>query len=111
MPVSPPPPPPSHRVTANCLSGVRCGGSYDGLTHDDLAGGQVADAEGSSRVVSVHSEHDALVLAWRRLVFGFESPQVPDDSKRNEVIERGPVSDPEFVWEDTGVMGGCRTAV
>ena len=81
---------------------------YDGLTHDDLVGGEVADAEGSSRVVA---EHDALGPAWRQLVLGSGSPQVSDGSKRDEVIERGPVSDPEFVWGDTGVEGGCLAAV
>ena len=65
---------PSCRVTGNCLSGVGCGVSYDGLTHDDLAGGGVTNAEGSSRVVSVDVEHDALGPAWRRLVLGFWSP-------------------------------------
>ena len=59
MPVSRPPPL-SRRVTGNCLSGVDCGGPYDGLTHDDLAGGEVADVEGLSRVVSVDAESDAL---------------------------------------------------
>ena len=59
------PPHLSRRVTGNCLSGVGCGVPYDGLTHDDLAGGEVADAEGSSRVVSVDDEHDALGPAWR----------------------------------------------
>ena len=84
---------------------------YNGLTHDDLAGGEVADAEGSSRVVSVDAEHDALGPAWRQHVIGFESPQVSDGSKRNEVIERGPVSDPELVSGDVGVEGGCHAAV
>ena len=79
---------------------------HDGLTHDDLAGGEVADAEGSSRVVSADAEHDALGPAWRQLVLGFGSSQVSDGSKRKEVIERWPVSDPEFVWGDTGVEGG-----
>ena len=46
--------------------------------HDDLAGGEVADAEGSSRVVSVGAEHDALGPAWCQLVLGFGSPQVSD---------------------------------
>ena len=64
---------------------------YDGLAHDDLAGGEVADAEGLSRVVSVDAEHDALGPAWRQLVLGFGAPQVSDGSKRNEMIERGPV--------------------
>ena len=84
---------------------------YDGLTHDDLAGGEVADAEGSSPVVSVDDEHDALGPAWRQLVLGFGSSHISDGSKRNEVIERGPVSDPKFVWGDTGVEGGCRAAI
>ena len=86
---------------------------YDGLAYDDLAGGEVTDAEGSSRLVSVDAEHDALGPAWRwrQFVLGSGSPQVSDGSKRNEVIERGPVSDPEFVWGDTGVEGGCRAAV
>ena len=83
---------------------------YDGLTHSDLAGGEVADAEGSSRVVSIDAKYDALGPAWRQLVLGFGSPEVSDGSKLDEVIERGPVSDPEFVWGDTGVEGGCRAA-
>ena len=90
MPVSRPPPP-SHRVSGNCLSGVDCGVPYHGLTHDDLAGDEIAGAEGSPRVVSVDAEYDALGPAWRQLVFGFESPQVSDGSKRKEVIERGPI--------------------
>ena len=73
--------------------------------------GEVADAESSSRVVSVDVEHDALGPAWCQLVLGFGLPQVSDGSKRDEVIERGPVSDPEFVRGDTGVEGGCRAAV
>ena len=84
---------------------------YNGLTHDDLAGGEVEDAEGSSRVVSVDAEHDALGPAWRHLVLGFGSLQVSDGSKRDEVVERGPVSDPEFVWGDNGVEEGSRAAV
>ena len=76
MPVSPPPPPPSHRVTGNCLSGVSCEVPYGSLTHDDLAGDEVADAKGSSRVVSVDVEHDALGLAWRQLVLGIWSPSL-----------------------------------
>ena len=91
MSVSRPPPPPSHCISGNCLSGVGCGVPYHGLTHDDLAGGEVADAEGSPRVVSVDAEYDALGPAWRQLVLGFESPQVSDGSKRKEVIERGPI--------------------
>ena len=71
-------PPLSRRVTGNYLSGVGCGVPYDGLTHDDLAGGEVADAEGSSRLVSVDVEHDALGPAWRQLVLGFGSPQLSD---------------------------------
>ena len=101
----------SHRVTGNCLSGVGCGVLYDGLAHGDLAGGEVADAEGSSRVASVDAENDALGPAWRQLVLGFGSPQVSDGSKRNEAIQRGPVSDPAFVWGDIGVEGGSRAAV
>ena len=84
---------------------------FDGLAHDDLAGGEVADAEGLPRVVSVDAEHDTLGPAWRQLVLGVGSPQVSDGSKRNEVIERGSVSDPEYGWGDTGFEGGCRTAV
>ena len=30
-------------------------------------------------------------------MLGFGSPQVSDDSKRDEMIKRGPVSDSEFV--------------
>ena len=80
---------------------------YDGLRHDDLAGGEIADAEDSSRVVSV----DALGPVGRQLLLGFGSPHVSDSSKRDAVIERGPVSDPEFVWGDTWIEGGCRTTV
>ena len=83
----------------------------DGLTHDDLAGCEVAKAEGLPGVVSTDAEHDALGLAWRQLVLGFGSPQVPTGSKRNEVVECGPVSDTDFLWGDTGVEGGCRAAV
>ena len=39
------PPPPSRRVTGNCLSSVGCERSYGSLTHDNLAGGEVADAK------------------------------------------------------------------
>ena len=58
--MSRPPPPPSRRVPGNWLSGVGFGVSYDGLTHGDLAGGKITDAEGSPRVVRVDAEHDAL---------------------------------------------------
>ena len=79
MPVSRPPPPPlCRRVTGNCPSGVGCGVPYSSLTHDDLAGGEVADAEYSSWVVSIGAEHDALGPAWRQLVLGFGSSQVSD---------------------------------
>ena len=74
MPVSRPPPSFSRRVTGNSLFGVGCGVTYGSLTYDDLAGGEVADAEDSSRVVSVDVEHDALGPAWRQLVLGFWSP-------------------------------------
>ena len=74
MPVSPPPPPFCRRVTGNFLSGVGCGVPYGSLTHDDLAGGEVTDAEGLSRVVSVNVEHEALGPAWRQLVLRFWSP-------------------------------------
>ena len=84
---------------------------YHGLTYGDLADGEVADAKGSPRVVSVDAEHDALGPAWRQLVLEFGSPRVFDGSKRDEVIKRGPVSDPEFIWGDTRVEGGCRTTV
>ena len=105
------PPPPSRHISGNCLSGVGYGGPYDGLTHDDLAGGEVADAEGSPRVVSVGADHDSLGSAWRQLMLGFGSPQVSAGFKRNEVIKSGPVSEPEFVRGDTEVEGGCRTTV
>ena len=84
---------------------------YAGLTHDDLAGGEVTDTEGSSQVVSVDAEYHALGPAWLQLVLGFGSPKISYGSKRNEVIERGSVSDPEFVWGDTWVEGSCRAAV
>ena len=64
--------------------------------------------EGLSRVISVDDEHDALGFAWRQLALGFGSPQVSDGFKGDEVIERGPVSDSEFVWKITGVEGGCQ---
>ena len=108
--MSSPLPPPSRRVSGNCLSGVGCGVPYDGLTHDDLAGGKVADVEGSPRVVTVNAEHDVLGPTWPQLVLGFGSP-VSNSSKRDEVIERGPVSDPEFVSGDTEVEGDCRTTI
>ena len=95
--------------TASPASG--CGVSYDGLTHGDLAGGEVVDAECSPRVVSVDTEHDALGPAWRELVLGFGFPQVSDGSKPDEMIKRGPVSDLEFLRGDTRVEGGCRTTV
>ena len=66
-----PPPPFRRRVTGNCLSGVGCRVPYGSLTHGDLACGEVADAEGSSRVVRVDVEHDALGSAWRELVLWF----------------------------------------
>ena len=50
----------SRRVSGNCLSGVGCGVPYDDQTHGDLAGGEVADAEGSPRVVSDNAKHDAV---------------------------------------------------
>ena len=78
------PPPPRRRVTENCLSGVSCGVPYDGLAHNDLAGGEVVDAEGSSRVVSVDVEHDALGPVWRQRVLGFGSPQVSDGTPSDE---------------------------
>ena len=65
-------------LETDCLSGVGCGVPYDGLKHDDLVGGEITDAEGSSRVVSVDAEHDAFGPAWRQLVLGFGSPQVSD---------------------------------
>ena len=79
--------------------------------HDDFVGSEVADAEVSARVVGVGAEHDALGPAWRQVVLGFESPQVSDGSKQDGVIKRGPASDLEFVWADTGVEGGCRTTI
>ena len=92
-----PPPTFIRRASGNCLSGVGCGVSYDDLTYDDLASGEVADAEGSPRLVSVDAKHDALGPTWRQFVLGIGSPQISDSSKRDEVIKRGPVSDPEFV--------------
>ena len=71
-------PPFSHRVSGNCLSGVSCGVPDDGLTHDDLADSEVADAEGSPRVVSVDVEYHALGPTWCQLVLGFASLQVSD---------------------------------
>ena len=71
------PPPPSllsRGVPGNCLSSVGCGVPCDGQTYGDLAGGEVADAENSPRVVRVDAEHDALGPAWRYLVLGFGSP-------------------------------------
>ena len=97
MPVSRPLLPLSRRGFGNCLSGVTCGVPYDGLTHGDLIGGEVADAVGSPRVVRIDADHDALGPAWRQRVLGFGSPQVSAGFKRDEVIKRGPVSDPEFV--------------
>ena len=105
------PSPTSHRVSGKCLSGVGCGVPYGGLTHGDLAGGEVADAVGLQRVVSVDAEHDALGPAWRQLMLGFGSSEVSDGSKRDEVIKHGTVFDPEFVRKDTRVEGGCRTMV
>ena len=74
MPVSCPTPLFGRRVSGKSLSGVGCGVPHDGLTHDDLAGGEVTNAECSPRVVSVDAEHDALGPAWRQLVLGFRSP-------------------------------------
>ena len=54
--MSRPPPFPSYRVSGNCLSGVGCGVPHDGLTHGR---GEVADAEGLPRVVSVDAKHVA----------------------------------------------------
>ena len=105
------PSPTSHRVSGKRLSGVGCGVPYGGLTNGDLAGGEVADAVGLPRVDSVDAEHDALGPAWRQLLLGLGSSEVSDSSKRDGVIKRGPVFDPEFVREDTGVEGGCRTMV
>ena len=48
------------------------------MTHDDLASGEVADAESSSPVVSIGGEHDALSPAWRQLVLGFRLLQVSE---------------------------------
>ena len=79
--------------------------------YGDFAGGEVADTEGSPRVVSVDAEHDGLGPVWRQFMLGFGSPQVSDGSRRDEVIKRGPVSDREFVRGDTGVEGGCRTTI
>ena len=86
------PPTPSRRVTGNCLSGVGCGVPFDGQTNDDLASGEVANADNSPRLVSVDAEHDAFGPPWRQLVLGFGSPQESGGSKRNEGIERGAVS-------------------
>ena len=95
MPVSPPPPPPSRRVTGNCLSGVGCGVPYDGLTHDDLAGGEVADGEGLSLIVSVDAEHDALGPAWRQLVLGFWAPRAVNVGRALVVTSN---LSPRLVW-------------
>ena len=93
-------------VFLETASPVSAGGCRYGLTHDDLAGGEVADAQGSLRVVGVNAEYIALGPASRQLVLGFGWPQISDGSKRNEVIEHGPVSDPEFVWGNTRIEGG-----
>ena len=77
MPVSPslsPPPPLSGRVTGNCLSGVGCRGAYDGLTHGDLAGDEVADAESSPLEVRIDAEHDALDPRGDNLCAGLGRP-------------------------------------
>ena len=74
MLVSHPLPTISGRVTGNYPSGVGCGGGYDGLTHGDLTGYEVADAESSPLEVRTDAEHDALDPAWRQLVRGFGSP-------------------------------------
>ena len=76
---------------------------FDGLTNDDLAGGEVADADGSSWFVSVDAEHDALGPTWRQLVLGFWSPHESDGSKRNEGIERGPVTTQSSYGETPGL--------
>ena len=97
------PSPLSRRVTGTCLSGVGCGVPYDDLTHGYLAGGKVADAEGSPRVVSVETEHGALCSAWRQLVLGFGSRQVSDGFKRDEVIKRGPCPTQSSYGETPGL--------
>ena len=74
FPYRPPPSPPLVIVTENCLSGVGCGVPYGSLKHDHMAGGEVADAEGSLQVASVDVKHYALGPAWRQLVLGFCSP-------------------------------------
>ena len=96
-------PPPSRRFSGNCLAGVGCGVPYYGLTYDDLAGGEVADAEGSPWVVSVDAKHNALGPAWCQLVHGFGSPHVSDGCKRDDVIKCGPVSDPDLYGETLGL--------
>ena len=82
------PPPLSRRVTGNFLSGVICGVPFDGLTNDDLAGGEVPDADGSSRFVSVDAEHDALAPRGANLCSGSghpKNPTVPNEMKESNV--------------------------
>ena len=68
------PPPHLVAVSLETASAVLAVGCHMSLTQDDMVGGEVADAEGSSRVVSVNVEYDALGLAWRQPVVGFWSP-------------------------------------
>ena len=79
---------------------------YGSLRHDDLAGDEVADAEGLSWVVSVDVEHDELGPAWvptcarvlfvlavtvdRAAVSGVCGPFI--SARRGALISRKPVS-------------------
>ena len=98
-------PPPLVVVFRETVSGVDCGVPYDGLTHGDLAGGEVADAEGSQRVVRFDAENDALHSAWRQLARVWATLAVIIDravvsgvsgyfmsARRRALISRRPVS-------------------
>ena len=64
----------SRRVTENYLSGVGCRVPYGSLTHDDLAGSEVADAEDSSRIVVSMSSTKHLAPRGANLCSNFVRP-------------------------------------